>query len=173
MSFAARLTLTAAFVLAFPAQAAELPTLLGASSDWTAYQANTGDGKVCYAVSSPTAIIPKKAARDPIYVIVSTWPDRKVTDELQIIPGYLYKDGEPVMAQVGIQKTTFFSQNDGKVGAAWVKEVADETALVSAMRGGSNLVVTGTSKRGTKTTDTYSLSGLAAALDRAHTACAK
>jgi hypothetical protein len=106
-------------------------------------------------------------------VIISVWPGRNVRDELQIVPGYAYKEGEPVYAQVGSTRTEFFTRNDGKAGSAWVKEVADETALVSAMRGGSTLTVTGVSKRGTKTTDTYSLSGITTALDRAHNACGK
>jgi invasion protein IalB len=173
MPFAARLTLvTALAALAGSAQAADLPTMLGASRDWTAYQANTGDGKVCYAVSSPTSTSPKKV-RDPIYVIVSTWPGRSATDEIEVVPGYLYKDGQAAVAEVGSQKAELFTQNDGKAGTAWVKELSSETALVSAMRGGSTLTVTGVSKRGTKITDTYSLAGLGTALDRAHTACAK
>jgi len=173
MPFAARLTLVATLaVLAGPAQAADLPTLLGTSRDWTAYQANTGDGKVCYAASTPTRTSPKKA-RDSIYVIVSTWPGRNATDEIEVVPGYLYKDGQAATAEVGSQKAELFTQNDGKVGMAWVKELSTETALVSAMRGGSTLTVTGVSKRGTKTTDTYSLAGLGQALDRAHTACQK
>ncbi len=156
-----------------PAVAAEQPVLLGVSKAWTAYQANSPDGKVCYALSKPTDTLPKKGARDQIYVIISVWPGRNVKDELQIVPGYDYKEGEPVFAQVGARKTEFFTRNDAKSGSAWVKDVADEDALVRAMRGGSTLTVTGTSKKGTKTTDTYSLSGIATALERAHTACGK
>lgn len=174
MSFAARLSLVLALAaVALPASAADQPTLLGSSKDWTAYQANSPDGKVCYALSKPTAINPKKAARDPIFMLISTWPGRNVRDELQIVPGYVYKEGEAVFAQVGSTRTEFFTRNDGKSGSAWVKEERDETALVAAMRGGSTLTVSGVSKRGTKTTDTYSLSGITTALDRAHSACGK
>ena len=174
MSFATRLTLIAALAaLALPARAAELPTLLGTSGDWTAYQADTEGGKVCYVLSTPTAVLPKKASRDPIFFIISTWPKRNVTDELEVVPGYQYKDGQPATAQVGAKTIEFFTQNDGKAGAAWVKDQANETALVNAMRGGSTLTVSGVSKRGTKTTDTYSLNGITSALDAAHKGCAK
>jgi hypothetical protein len=152
---------------------AEQPTLLGVSKDWTAYQANSPEGKVCYALSKPTDVLPKKSVRDPIYVIISVWPGRNVKDELQIVPGYLYKEGEPVYAQVGANKTEFFTRNDSKAGSAWIKDVSDEDALVRAMRGGSTLTVTGTSKKGVRTTDTYSLSGIGTALTRAHEACGK
>lgn len=188
MSFAARFALALCLVIAAspsfaarkvvrkaapPAVAAEQPTLLGVSKAWTAYQANSPDGKVCYALSKPTAVLPLKGARDPIYVIISVWPGRNVKDELQIVPGYLYKEGEPVFAQVGNRKIEFFSRNDATAGSAWVKDVSDEDTLVRAMRSGTALTVTGTSKKGTKTTDTYSLSGIATALTRAHEACGK
>jgi len=188
MAFAARFALALCIVTAVspalaarravrtaapPPAAVEQPTLLGVSKAWTAYQANSPDGKVCYALSKPTDVLPKKAARDPIYVIISVWPSRNVKDELQIVPGYLYKEGEPVFAQVGNRKTEFFSRNDAAAGSAWVKDVGDEDNLVRAMRSGSNLTVTGMTKKGTRTTDTYSLSGIATALTRAHEACGK
>ncbi|HUO97885.1 MAG TPA: invasion associated locus B family protein [Rhizomicrobium sp.] len=175
MPFAARFTLVAALsALAWPVHAADLPTLLGASRDWTAYQADTGDGKVCYAVSTPTGSVPKRA-RDPIFVIVSTWPGRNppAIDEFEVIPGYEYKDGAPASAQAGAVTADLFTQNDKAAGAAWVKDQTAEAALVKAMRGGATLVVTGVSKKGTKLTDTYSLAGLGTALDRAHSACGK
>ena len=39
------------------------------------------------------------------------------------------------------------------------------------MRRGQQLIVTGTSQRGTATRDTYSLAGLSDALDKIHAAC--
>lgn len=174
MPSAIRLALIAALAaVALPATAADVPSLLGASRDWTAYWADTASGKVCYAVGTPIEMLPKAAARGGVYFIVSTWPDRRISDELQIVPGYEYKSGVPAAAEIGAVKAEFFTQNEGKEGSAWVREQADEAALVRAMRAGTTLTVTGTSKRGTKTTDTYSLSGIATALDRAHTACGK
>jgi len=165
--------LTVAFVaFAVPAVAAE-PIHLGDFGSWSAYTATSADGKTCYALSKPTATLPKKAVRDPITLIISTWPGRGVVDEVQVVPGYTYRDGEPVWTQVGSYRAEFFSRNDGKAGSAWIKNLADEAQLVSAMRGGATLTVTGVSKRGTKTTDTYSLKGITGALDRAHRECGK
>jgi hypothetical protein len=42
---------------------------------------------------------------------------------------------------------------------------------VTALKGGSSLVVKGTSGRGTQTTDTYSLAGVTAAMAAIDTAC--
>jgi len=60
-----------------------------------------------------------------------------------------------------------YTQNDG----AWIKNVAEEARMVDAMRKGSDLVIKGMSGRGTQTTDTYSLKGLAQALDRIAQEC--
>jgi invasion protein IalB len=54
-----------------------------------------------------------------------------------------------------------------------VREPADETRLLDAMRKGAKLAVAGTSKKGTKTKDVYSLKGFADALEQMHQACAK
>lgn len=163
-----------AMLLAAPAVAAD-PIELGTYKSWTALTATSGTGKVCYALATPSATTPagKKLARDKIYVLISVWPGRGVRDEVQIVPGYLYKEGEPVYAQVGRMRTEFFTRNEGKGGSAWVKNIEDEAALVRAMRQGSTLTVTGVSKKGTKTTDTYGLSGIASALERAHRECGK
>jgi invasion protein IalB len=60
-----------------------------------------------------------------------------------------------------------YTQNDG----AWVKNAAEEAQMVDAMRKGADLVVKSESGRGTKTTDTYSLKGIAQALDRVAEEC--
>jgi invasion protein IalB len=60
-----------------------------------------------------------------------------------------------------------YSQNDG----AWIKNAADEAKMVDAMRRGSDLVLKSESSRGTKTTDTYSLKGVAQALDKVAEEC--
>ena len=60
-----------------------------------------------------------------------------------------------------------YTQNDG----AWIKNVAEEARLIDAMRKGADLTVKGTSTRGTQSTDTYSLKGLAQAMDRVAQEC--
>ena len=48
-----------------------------------------------------------------------------------------------------------FTQNDG----AWAKNPAEEARMVDAMRKGADLVVSGESGKGTKSTDRYTLRG--------------
>jgi hypothetical protein len=152
--------------------AGQLPELLGGFKNWAAYSTGTGDAKVCYALSRPVSSEPKKAHRDPIYFLINDWPGRKAKAEPEIVPGYQYKDGSSVTVVVGSATFTFFTRNEGGAGGAWVEAQADEQRLVEAMRASSEAIVTGTSKRGTLTHDTYSLAGLPDALDKAHAACA-
>ena len=56
--------------------------------------------------------------------------------------------------------------------AGWLASTGDESAFVQAFKAGSNLVVRGTSQRGTNTVDTYSLSGATAAMKAIDGACA-
>ena len=44
-------------------------------------------------------------------------------------------------------------------GRAYAESEEDDIAMIRAMKRGSKMTVVGTSSRGTKTTDTYSLSG--------------
>ena len=55
--------------------------------------------------------------------------------------------------------------------AAWLASMDDEAGFVAALKKGSKLVVHGTSLKGTKTTDTYSLGGVTAAMDAIDKAC--
>jgi hypothetical protein len=161
----------AAFALATAGASADTATLLGVSKDWSALTSGSGSAKICYALAKPATTDPRKAKRDPIYFLITDWPGRRTKSEPQAVPGYVYKDGSTVTAQVGGDKFMMFTQNDGGAGSAWVRERADEVRLIDAMKRGQQLIVIGTSKRGTMTHDTYSLAGLSDALDKIHTAC--
>jgi len=147
------------------------PTLLGTFNDWSAFQTSTSQGRTCYALAKPKSSEPKKAKRDPVYLLISDWPLRKTRSEPEIVPGYEYKSDGSVTAAVGSDRFEFFTRNDGDSGSAWIKEQPDEVRFVEAMKRGAQVNVTGTSQRGTVTHDTYSLNGFSAALDKIHSAC--
>jgi invasion protein IalB len=60
-----------------------------------------------------------------------------------------------------------YTQNDG----AWVKNAAEETRLVDAMRKSPDAVIKAQTSKGTQTTDTFSLKGISQALDRVAQEC--
>jgi hypothetical protein len=145
------------------------PSLLGQFGDWGAYSANSGGKQICYALAKPSsqATQPPNRPRDPAYIFVSTRPAENVRNEISIVIGYPFKPGHEASADIGSAKYALYTQNDG----AWVKNPAEEARMVDAMRRGADLVVTGESGRGTKSTDRYNLKGLSQALDRVTQEC--
>jgi Invasion associated locus B (IalB) protein len=145
------------------------PTLLGQYGDWGAYAASPGGNKVCFALAKPktTKLEPAGGRRDQSYLFVSTRPAEKVKNEVSVIIGYPFKSSSDATAEIGTAKFAMYTQNDG----AWIKNVAEETRMVDAMRKGADLTVKGTSGRGTQSTDQYSLKGLAQALDKIEQEC--
>jgi len=143
--------------------------LLGQFGDWGAYKATPGGKKICFALSKPTSATTDPAGRnrDPSYAFVSTRPSEKVKNEVSVIVGYPQKPGHDATAAIGSATYAMYTQNDG----AWVKNAAEETQMVETMRKGSDMVVKSESARGTKTTDTFSLKGVAQALDKVAEEC--
>jgi invasion protein IalB len=143
--------------------------LLGQFGEWGAYRATPGGKKICFALSKPTSSASEPAGRnrDPSYAFVSTRPTEKVRNEVSVIVGYPQKPGHDATAAIGSATYTMYTQNDG----AWVKNAAEEAQMVETMRKGSDLVVKSESARGTKTTDTFSLKGIAQALDKVAEEC--
>ena len=145
------------------------PTLLGMFGDWGAYTASPGGKKLCFALAKPgnQQSVPTNRPRDPAYLFVSTRPAEKVKDEVSIVIGYGFKPNTDATLELGGASYAMYTQADG----AWIKNAAEEARLVDAMRKGSDLTVKGSSARGTSTTDTFTLKGLAQALDKVAEEC--
>jgi hypothetical protein len=148
---------------------ADQPILLGQYGDWGAYKATPGGKTVCFALAKPTSATtdPAGRKRDPSYVFVSTRPAEKVKNEVSAIVGYPQKPGADTSAAIGTASYAMYSQNDG----AWIKNAAEEAQMIEAMRKGADLVIKSESARGTHSTDTYSLKGIAPALDKVADEC--
>jgi hypothetical protein len=160
----------AALTLAALPAAAEPATLLGVFGNWTAFTTGSGSSLTCFASSKPRASRPA-AKRGNIYLLVSDWPSRKVKGEPQIVYGYQAKENGPAALGVGPDKFNFFIRNAGKDASGWLASLNDNPRLIDAMRSGVSVVASGTSAKGTKTIDTYSLQGFGDALEKIHAAC--
>jgi outer membrane biosynthesis protein TonB len=145
------------------------PTLIAQYGDWGAYTGNSGGRTVCYVLAKPSAQAtqPANRPRDPTFMFISTRPAENVRNEISIVMGYPFKPGYEASADIGANKYAMYTQGDG----AWVKNPAEEARMIDAMRKGADLVVTGESGKGTKSTDRYTLKGLSQALDRVATEC--
>jgi len=138
-------------------------TLIGQFGTWGAYVGKAHGGKVCFALAKPASSKSNPSRpREPAYAFVSTRPAEKVINEVFVMIGYTLKQGSPSTLEVGGGTYAMFAQGD----AIWIQNAAEERRMVEAMRRSSNFVVKGTSAKGVETTDTFSLKGLAQALDK-------
>jgi len=140
------------------------PTLIGQFGTWGAYTATPNGKKVCFALAKPSSskTNPPNRPRDPAYAFVSTRPAEKVTNEVSVMIGYTLKPGSESTLEVGGASYAMYTQGDG----LWIKNAAEEERMVDAMRKAADVTVKGVSAKGTETIDTFSLKGLAQALDK-------
>jgi hypothetical protein len=140
------------------------PTLIGQFGTWGAYTATPNGKRVCFALAKPLSskTNPPNRPRDPAYAFISTRPAEKVTNEVSVMIGYTLKPGSESTLEVGGAAYAMYTQGDG----LWIKNAAEEERMVDAMRKAADVTVKGVSAKGTETVDTFSMKGLAQALDK-------
>lgn len=142
-------------------------TLVASFNDWSAYTAQAGKAKICYALAQPKGRQPANLKDTPAYLFVSFRPAENVKNEVATVLGFATKDGGSAEVAIGSTKYDLVT----KGANAWVKNPAEEPQVIATMSKGSALTLSATSARGNKTTDRYSLSGFAQALERARKDC--
>lgn len=139
---------------AMPGHAAE-PKQIGKFDDWTSYVLVERGNKVCYMVSKPTKAEGKYTNRGEIFALITHRPAENTKDVFSYITGYTYKQGSDATVTIDGKRYVLFTQDD----TAWAPDAQADAKLARAIQQGSSMVVRGTSTRGTKTTDNYSLKG--------------
>ncbi|SMO76151.1 invasion associated locus B family protein [Paracoccus laeviglucosivorans] len=153
-----------------PAFAQDSTNVIGSEGDWTAFSATSP--KECWAVSAPKSTQntdssgnPREVARGDIRLYVAYRSGG--SGEVSFSGGYPFAPDSAVDVNVGGQMFKLFT--DGE--SAWTGSPSEDGKLVSALRAGSSVVITGRSARGTVTKDTFSLSGITAMTNQAQAAC--
>ena len=150
------------------AQAHAAPKVLGQFDDWDAAADGKGKNRVCYVSTKPKTSKGKYTKRGEVSVLVAHWPGRKQFGVVSINIGYDFKAKSEAIVKIGNATIEMFTQGE----TAWAYQ-GDDAKLVRAMRGGATMIVTGVSKRGTKTEDSFSLKGVSAAIRAIDKACRK
>jgi invasion protein IalB len=145
----------------------QTPTPLQQFERWSTYAYTNAGAKVCYAVTQPVSSEPKGVNRDPVFMFITNRPKEGIRHEVSVIIGYPFKEGVQTQVKIGNDSFVMYTKDQG----AWVQNAAEESRLINAMKGGSDMLVTGTSRRGTVTNDSYSLKGVSAALKRIDGEC--
>ena len=122
------------------------------------------DQDYCYIGSSPVEEkIPEGKNRGDTYILVYKI-NKNPNAIIQINAGYPYNEDEPVSVKIDKVEYEFYSQDD----SAWTDS---DNKIIYAMQKGLDLTITGISTRGTKTVDTYTLSGFTAAYNKLSEDC--
>lgn len=161
---AALLALGAAWPTAAAAQTVDLVERQGA---WGLYADTATPKQVCFVASQPQAVEPIGANRGPIYFYISAWPKDGIKTEPSIKVGYPINGEKEMTVTIDADVFKLFAKDD----RGFVSDPTEELKLIEAMKKGSTAVVKATSARGTNTTDTYSLSGIAQALQKLAETC--
>ncbi|MCF6302756.1 MAG: invasion associated locus B family protein [Devosiaceae bacterium] len=155
------------FVPALSAVQAQELENLGTFKFWTAWKGSDSNGVMCFVSSQPQSALPSNVNRDPIHFLVINRKGLGTRNEAQTIVGYpLAANSTPT---VSVDGKGYDMVVEGS--AAWLASASDEPGFVAAMKAGSTMIVKARSQRGTDTTDTYSLSGVTAAMEKVSQAC--
>ena len=166
MSTIRSIALAASLLLVTGANA-QTVSLVDHQGTWSLYADTASPKQVCFVAAAPQAVEPIGANRGPIYFYISAWPKDGIKLEPSIKAGYPVKSDKDMTVTIGSDTFKLFGKGD----RGFVNDRTEELKLIESMKKGSSAVVRGFSVKGTGTTDTYSLSGLAQALDKMAAAC--
>jgi len=164
-------TLALSLACATSAVAQESTNRVGAKTDWAIF-AET-DPTECWSVSAPKETVNTRdgrvvaARRGEILLMVFYRPSANVAGQLNFTGGYPFREGSTVNMNVDGTEFELFTEGEW----AWAATPSDDAKIVTAMKRGSQAVVTGVSSRGTTTKDTFSLLGFTAAVEDAEQRC--
>jgi hypothetical protein len=122
---------------------------------------------MCFAVTGASEQSPPGGDRPKPHIYVTSWPRAGIKAEISVLVGVFMRRGTEIKIEVG--GNTFTLQSDGDRG--FVVDAGEEQRLLEAMRRGKALTVATTSSAGDSTRDTFSLSGVTAAVQAAASGC--
>ncbi len=144
--------------------------VIAENGDWISYKAGSGKNTECFITSQPTKYQGNydRNNRGETRVFVSHHEASEgIRGEVSVVAGYKYKTNSEVTFNIDGKNFTLFTVDT----RAWATKPSQDKAIVSAMKKGRTLKVTGTSSRGNKTIDTYSLKGFTAAMKKIDKTC--
>ena len=140
---------------------------IGKYKDWEAMIVTDATGKVCFAQSSPILQAPKSNKRDA-KLFVAFRPLEKIINEVSVTGGYEFNNKNSVTATSGKNKFKFDIKEQG---FAWIADTKVEFRMISKMKKGSRIMITGYNQKGSQTIDHYSLLGFTKAYNTVKKAC--
>ena len=131
--------------------------LVASHGDWRVLSASKNGGRICYLAATPSRKEGNYNKRGDAYFLVTHRSGNQ--DEVSVSSGYPYKENADVVLQFGQTRHLLFSKGE----VAWAYDAKSDRDIVKDMIRGKDVVVRGTSWKGTFSKDTYSLDGFTAA----------
>ena len=154
-------------VISFSSLNAQEIKKIGKFKDWETIVVTNETAKLCFAQSKPVLQSPKSNVREA-RLFISFRPTEKITDEVSITSGYEYNVQNTILAKSGKNKIKFDISKDN---FAWITNNKVEKKMISVMKKGSRIMITGYNKSGSQTIDHYSLMGFTKAYNSAKKNC--
>lgn len=133
--------------------------VLGDFRDWSAYATSQNGAATCFAMSKAKSVSPAPDGFTEAYLYLTHRAGQQVRNELNLVAGFTFAPDSEATLSVGSNSYALFTQGD----AAWLDNPAEADTLAGVMRAGSTLVIEGTSDKGIRIAETFSLSGATAA----------
>lgn len=139
-------------------------------TDWSVFVED--NPKECWAVSQPKETVNTRdgrvvaVRRGDILLFVSYRPAAGINGQVSFTGGYPFAKGSTVTMAIDNNSYELFTDGEW----AWASKT-DDPKIVAAMKRGAKAVLTARSSRGTKTQDTFSLSGVTAAIEDSEKRC--
>ena len=159
------ISLAVAAALAAPLASAS-PTAIGRYKDWSVFTDTANGETICYAATQATDKAPRAADHGDVWFYVTNWKSGRARNQPSMKVGYELREDLAPKASVGRSSWGLFG-----VGREAFADDSDDSRIVSALRKGSELRVEAVSKRNTQVAYHFSLSGSAAAIDKASAIC--
>lgn len=140
---------------------------LGNFGHWRAFTFTEDGRTTCYMASDPTKEEGDYTKRGDVYATVTHRPWKGTRNVVSFVIGYPFKKDSTVSIDIDGDSFTLFTHDN----MAWAPDEETDQTLVQRMIEGVEMVVKGTSARGTLTTDTYSLIGFTKAHNAIDKAC--
>ncbi|WP_425092954.1 invasion associated locus B family protein [Tropicimonas sp. S265A] len=145
---------------------------VAAKTDWSVFVEDSPTE--CWSVSSPKETVntrdgrPVAVNRGDVLMFVAFRPGSDVSGEVSFTGGYEFREGSTVTVEISGSNFELFTDDNW----AWPASPSDDAKIITAMKRGTQAVVTGVSQRsGTTTRDTFSLLGFTAAMEEAEKRC--
>jgi invasion protein IalB len=127
----------------------------------------------CWVVSEPKETVNTRngrvvaVKRGDIFLMAFFRPAEKIKGQLAFTGGYPFAKGSTVSLDIDGADFDLFTEGEW----AWAKSATDDRNIVTALKLGSNAILTARSSRGTVTKDKFSLAGFTAAFEDAEKRC--